>query len=341
MSALGGTSGVAVSRRLLWSVALGAAVLSAVAAVALTAGVFGALVASAAGAVGAVAVVSYAVEGRRRAVDRVFAVGVCAAFAVALYPLVSVLSYVVSAGLARLDGTFWSHSMRNVGPGDVGGGAYHAVLGTLEQVGLATVVAVPLGLLVAIYLVEFGRGRLAVAVTFFVDVMTGVPSIVAGLFVFTAGILLLGFQYSGVFGSVALAVLMVPVVVRTCEEMLRLVPGTLREAAYALGVNRWRTVLRVVVPTALPGVVTGVMLAVARVTGETAPLLLTTFYSASINGNPFGGAQGSLPVFVWTEWQKGLPAATDRAAAGALALIALVMVLNLLARLVTWRVGRR
>ncbi|KWW98000.1 phosphate ABC transporter permease [Carbonactinospora thermoautotrophica] len=281
-------------------------------------------------------VVSGVVEGWRHAKDRVATALVTMCFVLALLPLVSVLAYTVLDGIGRLDWYFLQHSMRNVGPRDDAGGAYHAIVGTLEQVGLATLIAVPVGLLTAVYLVEYGRGRLAKAVTFFVDVMTGIPSIVAGLFILSAFILLFGFRYAGVFGAMALAILMIPVVVRSAEEMLKLVPDALREAAYALGVPKWKTVLRVVMPTALTGIVTGVMLAVARVMGETAPLLLTTFYLPSINMNPFYQPQASLPVFVWTEWQKGLPIATERAAAGALTLILLVMLLNLIARLIAW-----
>lgn len=149
--------------------------------------------------------------------------------------------------------------------------------------------------LFAIYLVEYARGRLGLAVTLFVDVMSGVPSIVAGLFIFSSFILAFGLRAAGMFGSLALAILMLPVMTRTSEEMLRLVPGELREAAYALGVPRWGVIIKVVIPTALPGICTGAMLAVARVIGETAPLLLTIGFTTSINMNAFSGAQGSLP----------------------------------------------
>lgn len=163
---------------------------------------------------------------------------------------------------------------------ETGGGIYHAIVGTLEQVGLATLMAVPIGLLTAVYLVEYGTGKLAKAVTFFVDVMTGIPSIVAGLFIFSFWIMILGFQPSGFAGALALAILMMPVVVRSTEEMLKLVPNELREASLALGVPKWRTILKVVLPTSVGGITTGVMLAVARVAGETAPVLLLVW------GNP-------------------------------------------------------
>jgi phosphate transport system permease protein len=169
-------------------------------------------------------------------------------------------------------------------------------------------------------------------VTFFVDVMTGVPSIVAGLFILAFWVLLLHRGFSGFAGSLALAILMLPVVVRSCEEMLKLVPHELREASLALGVPRWKTILRIVLPTALTGIVTGIMLAVARVTGETAPLLLTVLGNDSINPNPFSGAQSAIPLFVYQENAKGLAFAASRAWAAALTLIFIVLVLNLVAR---------
>ena len=287
-------------------------------------------------AIAAVALLSLYVEGRRRAVDRTVTGLVAACFALALLPLVSVLGTTVVRGISRLNGEFLTHSMRGISARNAGGGAYHAIVGTVQQVTLASLIAVPIGLLTAIYLVEYGRGRLAAAVTFFVDVMTGVPSIVAGLFILSLFILILGFGYAGIFGALALAVLMLPVVVRSAEEMLKLVPNELREASLALGVPRWRTILKVVLPTAVTGIITGVMLAVARVIGETAPLLLTTFFTTSINFNPFSGPQVALPQYVYNEVGKGLPVATDRAWAAALTLIGIVLLLNLAARLLAW-----
>ena len=176
------------------------------------------------------------------------------------------------------------------------GGIYHAIVGTVQQVGIATLIAVPLALLAAIYLVEYGRGRLAKTISFFVDVMTGLPSIVAGLFIYTLCILTLGGSFAGIYGALALAILMLPVVVRSTEEMLKLVPNELRESSYALGVARWRTILKIVVPTALPGIMTGIMLGVARVTGETAPLLLTTFFTTSHQHQPVRGRADGAPA---------------------------------------------
>jgi phosphate transport system permease protein len=258
------------------------------------------------------------------------------AFLLALAPLIAVLSMVVSRGAPGVNDVFLTHSMRNVIEQDPGGGAYHAILGTLEQVGLATAIAVPIGVSVAVYLVEYGRGRLRTAVTFFVDVMTGLPSIVAGLFILALWILALGLGATGFAGSLALLILMLPMVIRGTEEMLKLVPLGLREASYALGVPRWRTVVSVVLPSALPGIITSVMLAVARVMGETAPILLVVSTNESINPNPFSGPQGSLPLFVYDEASQPYTSSVDRAWAGALVLIVIVMVLNLIARLLAW-----
>ncbi|MGW7519407.1 phosphate ABC transporter permease PstA [Streptomyces sp. NPDC054796] len=273
-----------------------------------------------------------AVEGSRQAKDRVATSVVWVCFVLAVVPLVSLGWTTISRGSKLLDGYFLTHSMGGMTNLEEGGGLYHALLGTLEQVGLATVIAAPLGLLTAIYLVEYGRGRLAQAVTFFVDVMTGIPSIVAGLFVLAFWNLGLGFGPSGFAGSMALAILMMPIVVRSTEEMLKLVPNELREASLALGVPKWRTILKVVLPTAIGGITTGVMLAIARIAGETAPVMLLVFGNPLINPNPFSGAQESLPLYVWNQYKLGNTASIDRAWAGALTLIAFVMILNLVAR---------
>ncbi|OEU86618.1 phosphate ABC transporter permease [Streptomyces abyssalis] len=272
------------------------------------------------------------VEDRRQARDKVATSVIWVCFAVAVVPLVSLAWTTISRGAKLLDGYFLSHSMGGMTNLEEGGGVYHALLGTLEQVGIATLIAAPVGLLTAVYLVEYGRGRLARAVTFFVDVMTGIPSIVAGLFVLAFWNLGLGFGPSGFAGAMALAILMMPVVVRSTEEMLKLVPNELREASLALGVPKWLTILKVVIPTSIGGITTGVMLAVARITGETAPVMLLVFGNTLINPNPFSGAQESLPLYVWNQYKLGNAASIDRAWAGALTLIAFVMLLNLLAR---------
>ncbi|MEU5367185.1 phosphate ABC transporter permease PstA [Streptomyces sp. NPDC005925] len=278
--------------------------------------------------------ISASVEGRRQARDRIATSLVWVAFVLAVLPLASLILETVEQGAKVLDGYFLTHSMGVVADTEPGGGVYHALLGTLEQVGLATLISVPVGVLTAIYLVEYGRGRLATAVTFFVDVMTGVPSIVAGLFVLSLWIVVLGMGYSGFAGSLALAILMIPVVVRSTEEMLKLVPNELREASLALGVPKWRTILKVVLPTSIGGITTGVMLAVARITGETAPVLLLVWGTNFINANPFSDPQASLPMYIYLQYANsgGSGAAYDRAWAAALTLIAFIMILNLVAR---------
>ncbi|MDJ0384106.1 phosphate ABC transporter permease PstA [Streptomyces sp. G-G2] len=275
---------------------------------------------------------SAVIENRRQAKDRVATSLVWVCFILAVIPLLSLLWTTVSHGMKALDGGFLSHSMNGVTSFEQGGGVYHALLGTMEQVGLATAIAAPVGLLSAVYLVEYGKGALAKAVTFFVDVMTGIPSIVAGLFILTTWNLMLGFGPSGFAGAMALSILMMPVVVRSTEEMLKLVPNELREAALALGVPKWRMILKVVLPTAIGGIATGVMLAVARIAGETAPIMLLVFGTQLINGNPFEGAQSSLPLYIWEQYKVGSDASYDRAWAAALVLIAFVMILNLVAR---------
>lgn len=277
------------------------------------------------------------VEGSRQARDRLVTSLVVSAFLIALIPLISLLYTVVSNGLNRVDLAFFTNSMRNV-VGE-GGGALHAIMGTLQITGMAALISVPVGLLTAIYLVEYGQGPLSRAITFFVDVMTGIPSIVAGLFAFAFFALILddpGIRF-GFGGSVALSLLMIPVVVRSSEEMLKLVPNELREASYALGVPKWLTVLKIVIPTSIAGITTGVTLAVARVIGETAPLLIIAGFTASMNYDLFDDRMMSLPVFVYTQYANpGTDVAPylDRAWAGALTLIVIVMLLNLIARLV-------
>lgn len=299
--------------------------------------VAGWLVVSAIGYLALITVVSSVVEGTRKATDRFVTGLVTVAFLIAMVPLVSVSWTVVSAGVSRFDAIFFSSSMRNV-VGE-GGGAVHAIWGTVLITLAAAVISIPIGLMTAIYLVEYGAGkRIARGITFLVDVMTGIPSIVAGLFAYALFALFFGAGVRlGIMGSIALSVLMIPVVVRSSEEMLRLVPNELREAAYALGVPKWLTILKVVLPTAIAGITTGVMLSIARVIGETAPLLVTAGFTDSLNLNLFDGRMQTLPVFTYAQYaNQGIPpeAYTDRAWAAALTLILIVMVLNLLARLV-------
>ena len=280
------------------------------------------------------------VEGARQASDRRAGNLIVGAFLLALLPLGSVTWEALSKGLARFDPAFFSNSMRNV-VGE-GGGAVHAVYGTLYVTGMAALIAVPIGLMTAIFLAEYGAGnRLAKAITFFVDVMTGIPSIVAGLFAYSLMTLLIGpGAIFGFSGSIALAVLMIPVVVRSCEEMLRLVPNELREAAYALGVPKWITIVKVVIPTAISGIISGIILAIARVIGETAPLMIAAGFTASLNNNLFANPMMTLPVFVYDSYaHPGTDTQPywDRAWAGALTLILLVMLLNLIGRLIARR----
>ncbi|WP_018568817.1 phosphate ABC transporter permease PstA [Streptomyces sp. PsTaAH-124] len=282
------------------------------------------------------------VEGRRQAKDRVVTSLVWVSFLIALVPLISLVWTTVRRGVKVLDFYFLSHSMGVVADTEPGGGIYHAIIGSLEQVGLATAIGAPIGVLTAIYLVEYGRGNLARAVTFFVDVMTGIPSIVAGLFILSL-MLIFDMEPFGFAGSLALAILMMPVVVRSTEEMLKLVPNELREAALALGVPKWRTILKVVLPTSIGGITTGIVLAIARIAGETAPVLLLVFGNPFINTNPFEGAQASLPLYIYQQYANsaGSGAAYDRAWAASLTLIAAVMILNLAARgIARWKAPR-
>ena len=278
---------------------------------------------------------SAVVENRRAATDRLVTTLVWSAFAIAMVPLVSLILTVLKNGLGVIDGQFLTYSMRNV-VGE-GGGIYHAIIGTVLITLAATVISVPVGLLTSIYLVEYGvRNRTARTITFLVDVMTGIPSIVAGLFAYALFALVFGEGVRmGFGGAVALSLLMIPIVVRSCEEMLKLVPGDLREASYALGVPKWRTIVKVVLPTALPGIITGITLSIARVIGETAPLLIIAGSTDSVNTNLFAERMMTLPVFIYYSFtQPGVPAEFGQARAwgAALVLIVIVMALNLVAR---------
>jgi phosphate transport system permease protein len=281
--------------------------------------------------------VSWRIEGVRRAKDRLVTSLALLALTLTLIPLGFVLGYVIKRGAKRFSGDFLTHSLAGIGPLQAGGGAYHAIIGTVEQVLIASAIAVPLGLMVAIYITEYGNNAFGIAVRFLVDVMTGIPSIVAGLFVLAFWIIALHQPQTGFAGSLALAIIELPIIVRTSEEMIRLVPSALREASYALGIARWKTMLRVVLPTAATGITTGVMLAVARVIGETAPVLLVVGNNNFINTNPTSGAQGSLPVMVFLGARSSSNFDVDRAWSAALTLILIVVVLYVAARLLTRR----
>ncbi len=286
----------------------------------------------------AIYVISRLVEGRRKATDRLVTSLVMTAFILALLPLVSLIYTVLLNGLPRmLQPSFFTMSMRNVLGAD--GGVVHAVIGTLEITLAAAVISIPIGLLTSVYLVEYGRGSLARTITFMIDVMTGIPSIVAGLFAYALFVLLTGNPgyRSGFGGAVALSVIMIPIVVRSSEEIIKLVPNELREASYALGVPKWLTILKIVIPTSIAGITTGVMLAVARVIGETAPLLLITGFTAGVNYDLFKDQMMTLPMFTYTQYANQGPNAADfldRSWASALTLILIVMILNLIARMV-------
>jgi phosphate transport system permease protein len=273
---------------------------------------------------------------RRRSVTNVVAaVLVGLAFAVAVVPLAWILWTVVSKGVGLLvDQHWWLNSQRGITSRREGGGAYHAIVGTLLQATVTALMSVPVGVLTAIYLVEYGRGRLARAVSFMLDILTGIPSIVAALFIYAAWVTTLGFDRVGLAVSLSLVLLMVPVVVRSTEEMLKLVPNELREASYALGVPKWRTIASIVLPTAFSGIVTGVLLGLARVMGETAPLLILGPYSKSINTDLLNGFMAALPTMINQDRTEALQPAVDRIWAAALTLVLLVLLLNILGRLI-------
>jgi phosphate transport system permease protein len=277
---------------------------------------------------------SLAVENRRAAVDRLMTCLVWTAFGFAVLPLLWLMWVVIDQGIDAINVKFLTYSMRGV-IGAEQGGVYHALIGTLLITLAAAMISVPIGILTAIYLVEYGgKSTLARWITFLVDVMTGIPSIVAGLFALALVVLIFGPAFRmGFGGSIALSLLMIPTVVRSSEEMFRLVPMDLREASYALGVPKWRTILKVVLPTSIGGVITGVVLAISRVIGETAPLLVVAGATDGVNFNLFHDRMTTLPVFIYSQYAQSTEAGYLRAWGGALVLIAIVMVLNIIARL--------
>ena len=271
-----------------------------------------------------------------RAVKNVLAsVYVIAATVLAIVPLAWVLWSVISKGFRLLlTSSWWLQSQRGITPRREGGGAYHAIVGTLEMALICAVIAVPLGVLCAIFLIEYARGtKLARAVSFTVDILSGIPSIVAALFIYALFITIFGFGRSAVAVSLALVLLMLPVVLRSTEEMLKLVPDSLREASYALGVSKSKTIIKVVIPTAIGGIMTGVVLGLARVMGETAPLLILVSYAVGINFSPTADTMGALPTMInaGRDQAPQLPG-YERVWAAACTLILLVMMLNLIAR---------
>ncbi|KAA8828263.1 MULTISPECIES: phosphate ABC transporter permease PstA [Bifidobacterium] len=292
------------------------------------------------------------IEARKRK-DIIMQGLIYVAFIIALIPLISVLWTTLFNGIKRLNINFLTFNMTGViggnpTPSGGYGGVLHAIIGTLEITLGAMVISIPIGLMCAVYLVEYAQrgGKLAQSISLLVDVMSGIPSIVAGLFAYSMFTIFFGpGTINGFEGSVALSLLMIPTVVKTSEEMLKIVPHDLREASYALGVTKQRTITKIVLRTALPGIVSGVILAIARVIGETAPLLMTAGFISSTNVNLFSGQMTTLPVFVYQEYSKlsvTCPASADascvptipmeRAWAAALVLIIIVLLLNLLGR---------
>jgi phosphate transport system permease protein len=279
-----------------------------------------------------------AVSPRRRLANGLATSWMVGSLLFALVPVVVIAVYVVSKGAGVMSLSFLTKNLPIVTQFP-GGGIAPAIVGTLVITGVAALMAIPLGVLAAIYLNEYGRqSRIANVIRFMADVMTGVPSIVMGLFVaaiwVSAG---LHFGYSGFAGSLALAALMLPIVIRSCEEMLKLVPDDLRQASDALGARRWRTVVSVAIPAALPGIVSGAMLAVARAAGETAPLLLTIGVTNNVHANVFQGTNTTLSQEIWFNAQTPFPAAADRAWGAALTLIVIVFVFTVVARIVSSR----
>ncbi|MGV9610530.1 phosphate ABC transporter permease PstA [Nocardia xishanensis] len=260
---------------------------------------------------------------------------VTACFAIALVPLGWVLWMVISKGISAIASPdWWQKSQKGILPDQFGGGVYHAIYGTVVQSAVAAIIAVPLGIMAAVYLVEYGRGRLAKVTTFMVDILAGVPSIVAALFIFALWIATFGFPQSAFAVSLALVLLMLPVVVRSTEEMLKLVPDELREASYALGIPKWKTIVRIVIPTAAPGMISGTLLALARVMGETAPVLVLVGYAKSINTNLFDGNMASLPLLIYQELANPEAAGRERVWGAALTLILLIALLYVAAAVV-------
>ncbi|MFI9553884.1 phosphate ABC transporter permease PstA [Nonomuraea endophytica] len=266
--------------------------------------------------------------------DRIMTVVITTGACLALAPIFLVIGYVVYRGLGSLRPTFFFETMQFTGPLQpaTDGGGMHSILGTLQQLGIATLLSVPLGILTAIYLNEV-KGRIAGPARLVASAMTALPSVVAGLFVYSILIVRLRWGFSGFAGSLALAILMLPTVTIAAEQVLRIVPGSLREAAYALGGPEWRAVSLVVLPTAKAGLITAVILGMARVIGETAPMMLTTVGTKIINANPFSGIQDDLPLFIFHQIRSPQDSSVNRAWAGSLVLLLLVLLLFLLARM--------
>jgi len=274
-------------------------------------------------------------SGGRAFKDQLARVLMWGAFLIALVPLVWILgSTLLKGGHMLLEADWWGRSQAGITARREGGGAVHAIQGTLIQAFVTALISVPIGVLTAVYLVEYGRGRLARTVSFMVDILTGIPSIVAGLFIYAVWVTTFGFQRLPIAVCFALTMLMIPTVVRSTEEMLKLVPNELREASYALGVPKWKTIMKIVIPTSFSGIVTGILLGLARVMGETAPLLILAPYTKVIATDLFGGLMGTLPTMINQDRDQTLQPALDRVWGAALTLILIIFLLNILGRLI-------
>lgn len=278
------------------------------------------------------------ISSRRKSTDSFATVLVYLAMAIALIPLIWVLWEVLARGISPiLSLEWWTTSQRGVLYSMEGGGAYHAIVGTFMQTLITSIISIPFGIFTAIYLVEYANGnRLGRITTFMVDILSGVPSIVAALFIYALWITMFGFDRSGLAVSLALIILMVPVIIKNTEEMLRVVPADLREASYALGVPKWKTIYKIVLPTALSGIVTGVMLAIARVMGESAPVLLLVGSTQALNWDVANGPQSSLPLMMLDMYKAGTTdAVLDKLWGAALTLVLIIALLNIGARVIS------
>ena len=276
---------------------------------------------------------SFITRGPQAAKDSFVSTLVSLGAIVTVIPIASIIFTVVKEGVPGLHLGILSNDMSMATPTDPipTGGLLHAITGTLTLVGLALIMSVPIGILTALYLTEI-KGKFAGPIRFLVQAMSGVPSIVAGLFILSAVLYPITKGYSALMGALALAILMIPTIARTSEEVLLLIPNELREAGTALGGTQWRTVAMIVLPAARSGVITAIILGIARIAGETAPLILLTGGGDKVNPNPFSGSVGSIPYYIWKSFNAGSPEAITRAWAGLLVLMILVLILFIAAR---------
>ena len=276
---------------------------------------------------------SFINRGRQAAKDAFVSALVALGAVVTVVPIVSIFATVLQKGVPGLHFGILSNDMSMATPTDPipTGGLLHAITGTLTLVILALIMSVPIGILTALYLTEI-NGKFAGPIRFLVQAMSGVPSIVAGLFILSAVLYPITKNYSALMGALALTILMIPTIARTSEEVLLLIPNELREAGTALGGTQWRTVAMIVVPAARSGLMTAIILGIARIAGETAPLLLLTGGGDKVNPNPFSGSVGSLPYYIWKSFTAGSPEAITRAWAGLLVLMIVVLILFIFAR---------